>query len=342
MKILRRLLNEKKILKINFTKNVNNVTFDNLYLALKGINNKDYCCVFFSLNTKCSLHQSIVMANIIQDYKNKSKSVPIFTFAGDSCIGPSILILLSGSKFIADENTLFGFYDFTLQKTNFSNFINERKIKVRINTEGENKLRLSPFDHYKNNDIDWALDLLRERRSIFLDEIIRIKFDSCEEINYTDKNNENITVKKGNIDDIMKWRKILDENLGSTFMYTSQMKSLGLVDSVSSSEAFKYNEFAKNGVKIYKPKFSVEAGDLSRASVGDIIGAVDQKLSKSNLLNKASILKLANLLGIESSNQENINYLTNFEGNNEFNFLDSSFDNEIFDYLTNSIVKFQV
>lgn len=346
MKLFRRIFNKKDIIKVNLTKSINDITFDNLYLALKAVNKKDHCCVFFSLNTSCSLHQAIVMSNIIQEYKERSNSAPIYTFAGDSCIGSGLLTLLSGNKFIADENTLFGFYDFTLQKTNFSKFVDERKIKIRIYTEGENKLRLNPFTSYKDNDVDWALDLLKQRRSVFLDELIRIKLSSSGKITYLNNDNKEVVVQKGNKDEESKWRKVLDEKLGSTFLFTSEMKSLGLVDSIASTEEVKYNEFPKSRIRLYKPKFSLETGDHLSFSSKDLVSLLKSSLVGSEYFKYANLYKLAKNYGVELTNSslENLDYadsmIKSSLTNENSNALDSNLERDFVNYLTNSMVKY--
>lgn len=264
---MRNPFSKRKIVLVNM-KEVNTKYLEYFYDKTKKSKLSKTKAILVSLDSFIPLNHSIALSNIIQEHNRDINLSPIYTFSEDNCLGNNLIPLVSGKKAFCDESTIFGFFDFTAIKTNYAKFVKERDIKINVHTKGENKFKLNPFEPYKDQDVDWLLDILKQKRNIFLDEVIKKRLNNIEKdgvikvlLNnntltnaYNSNSNvkEYLSVSKKDAESVKKWKIILDENLGSTFIIAKLAKDLGLIDEFKNFYRFRNENYADHKIVGFK------------------------------------------------------------------------------------------
>lgn len=143
---------------------------------LQNINKFNSECIFLSLvvSNSISFNKSLLISSVIKDYKNKKDSVPIYIFAEDSLIGPPLLIFLSGTKSFSHKQTIFGFYDFVVNKINKKKLLEKIEVNFEYIVAGDNKVKLNDMKEYTEEDKIWMKKLIEKRKEFFIDEIMKV------------------------------------------------------------------------------------------------------------------------------------------------------------------------
>ena len=92
------LRNIKYINRISLNDKISNETKIVLESKLKNIKASSTKALFIDINIKqSSISQCELIANMILNFKEKNNSIPVYTFAEEILLGPSILPLLAGA-----------------------------------------------------------------------------------------------------------------------------------------------------------------------------------------------------------------------------------------------------
>ena len=143
---------------------------------LKNIKTKTAKALFIDINLKkSSISQCELISNQIIGFKKENPSIPIYTFAEELILGPSIIPLLTGDYVYAEQNSWFGLYDFFKFNYNFKKYIEDNNYKVKLNTIGKNKIRLNPLEQWKEEDFIWLKQMLDKLKEILVDKVYEIR-----------------------------------------------------------------------------------------------------------------------------------------------------------------------
>lgn len=182
--------------------------------------------IFFSVSLHLKLHDALCISGALSEYKEKKGSHPIYTFGEDSVCGPNLLVFLSGSKSIAHEATIFGFYDFMYEGNNYSALKSYHNVDIEFITSGINKLRLNPIEDTKPDDFEWMKKILQTNKTIMINKIAQLR-------------------PSINVDG-------LNKTLGSRIISAQEMKSLGLIDEFGTKEAKRFQDFPNHKLNYSK------------------------------------------------------------------------------------------
>ena len=227
----------KNVKRISLNK-INNNTINMFETKIKSVKSRNTHALFIDINSICSMSDSLTISNLISNFK-KEKNIPVYTFAEDSVLGPSLLILLSGDKVFADEYTIFGLYDFSIAKYNFYKLKKNNNLDVKFITSGKNKIRLNPFEEFKNNDEEWLINILKKNKQIFYEYVKQLRVNKI----------------------------IIDKFMNSEDIFMGHhAKVIGLIDDFKSIDDILFENFKNLKVKNVKSKISLN--DLFKIDSG--------------------------------------------------------------------------
>jgi ClpP class serine protease len=166
------------------------------------------------------LTQSEKMANMILNFREKNKDIPVYTFAEEKVIGSQILLHLAGGSAFLDKFSMIGLFDFITKRNSYKKYLDSKNFTVKITTAGEHKIRLNPFEEIKEQDKEWINSLLLKQKELLFDRIYEFR-----------KNK--LTIKREEIGDY----------LNSSFISSEKAVSIGLFDDCHSMETFRAQKF---------------------------------------------------------------------------------------------------
>ena len=159
-----------KIVRISIVKPIHRDTKIKIQNQLKNINKHKTKALFLDISSQaCSLNQAIEISNLFKLFKKENPCIPLYTFAEDQVFGPGIAILTSGDHVFANQNSLFGCYDFIKKGNEYKGYLNEKKININFHTAGENKFLLNPFEELKDNEVTWFNNILSGLKNVLID-----------------------------------------------------------------------------------------------------------------------------------------------------------------------------
>lgn len=252
---------KKKLLRLAI-KNANHESSIILEKKLASISPKTCESLLIDLTSmKGNLTQCIEMSDQIRNFKKLNQSLPIYTFAGETSMGPNILLLLSGDKAFIEKNTMLGVFDFTMRRNLYYKYLMEKKYQIKLVNAGKHKIRLDPFKEFKDADIKWAIDILKKEKEIFLNKVAEIRAGR---------------LKIG--------RDKLEDFLNSTLMKNEDAISMGLVDGFASLDTFRLENFP-NKIKMKDVKVSqlilLKSLKKTGVSPGDFVNGKDLTFTSS-------------------------------------------------------------
>lgn len=280
------ILNRTPLIKKITLHEYNKATNNQIGLKLKNISKRNTRAVFLNMLTiKAGLTRAEELTNQILHFKQE-KRIPFFTFGEESVLGPSLLVLLSGDEVYVDKNTLLGLFEFTAQKYNFTNYLNEKKYDLNLVKKGEHKIRLNPFEPVKEQDEKWMKDILVKRKELFLNTVHELR------------------KKKLKVS-----REELSHYLKSGILKPKTALEIGLIDGLESYDTFHLKNFEEKIVN-------------ARISPFDTIKAFKTELDQNmtSFINSA----LSDISIPEIVDEIETSFITQFVSNNlktEYNFI---------------------
>jgi ClpP class serine protease len=222
----------KYVRRININKIEEGSTAKILENKLNKIKPSNTHAMFLNINPSSysKVPASIELSNLITDFR-KDKKIPVYTFSEEKVFGPNLLILMSGDKVYTDPNTMFGLFNLSRFKTNYSRLLHDKDVRIKLITSGRYKARLNPFEEWKDEDIKWAQNLLEKEKECFLEAVRTLRGD--------------------------KLRTDALQKLDNNIFFGNQAKELGLIDGCESIESVLFKEFPSKKIKDVKYKPSV-------------------------------------------------------------------------------------
>jgi ClpP class serine protease len=205
-------------------------TLENKLNKLKARNSS---ALFINVNSRwTSLPYSVQVANLINDFK-KDKKIPVYTFGEETIFGPSLLVLLAGDYVYTDRHTMFGFYDFSRNKSNFKKFMDNKDVQIKLMTSGRHKIRLNPFEEFKEEDIQWMKNILVKQKECFVEMVKELRSDKLK----------------------ADWADLMNNDI----FFGPKAENVGLVDGCESVESILMKKFPNK--KIKNAKFGLSPSD---------------------------------------------------------------------------------
>ncbi|CAD8050267.1 unnamed protein product [Paramecium sonneborni] len=117
-----------------------------------------------------SLVQSKCIASAIQNYAKYYK-VPLYTFGEDFVMNSSVYLMTIGDKNYASEFSIIGDFGYVQRRLGYKQIMENLGIEHKFIHSGEKKVKLSPYDDLKEEDIKWMEGQLQYRESRLKEEI---------------------------------------------------------------------------------------------------------------------------------------------------------------------------
>jgi ClpP class serine protease len=224
-----------KIIRISIIKSISRDTKIKLENKLKSINKKKTKAIFLDVTSNHgSLNQAFEISNMLKLFKKENKNIPIYSFAEDSVLGPSIVVLTSCDKVFADKNTLFGCYDFIKKGNEYKHFLQDKKININFHTAGEHKFRLNPFEDLKEKDVSWINNLLSGLKNILIESVYE------------------------NRKHLIKNKESFSKMFNSTIYFAEEAMDNKLIDDIGSINSVAFKEFPNTEMKKAKTKINLK------------------------------------------------------------------------------------
>lgn len=97
----------------------------------------------------------------------EEKSVPVLAFAEDVAASGGYMLMLAGDELFAHETSLIGSIGVVAMGFGFVDALGKLGLERRLYTQGENKVRLDPFQPEKEEDRAWILSLQKDIHEVF-------------------------------------------------------------------------------------------------------------------------------------------------------------------------------
>lgn len=211
----------------------------------------------------------------IQNFKKENKHIPIYSFAGDFLTGPTLLVLLSADYSYIDKSTMMGMFDFTSRRTVLYKYLESKNYQIRLNKHGKHKIRLDPFEPIKEEDKQWAIDLLKKDNKYFLDRVCKLRGNRLK------------------IQD-----KELENYINSGFISPEDAVKIGLFDGIHSLDALRLEKYPKLKITDLKPSIMDTLRALKKMKAEDLSGIYTKDIDSLDINSF-----------IDECNQEAIQYI---------------------------------
>jgi len=224
-----------KIIRFSISKSISRGTKIKLENQLKTIDKKKTKAIFLDITSNHgSLNQAIEISNMLNLFKKENRNIPLYSFAEDSILGPSIVVLTSCDKVFAEKNTLFGCYDFIKKGNEYKHFLHDKKININFHTAGEHKFRLNPFEDLKEKDVSWINNLLSGLKNLLIDSVYE------------------------NRKHVIKNKESFSKMFNSTIYYAEEAIANKLIDDIGSINSVAFKEFPDIEMKKAKTKINLK------------------------------------------------------------------------------------
>ncbi|CAD8143905.1 unnamed protein product [Paramecium pentaurelia] len=119
-----------------------------------------------------SFVQSKCIATAIRNY-SRSYKVPLYTFAEDFVMNSSVYLMTIGDKNFASEYSVIGDFGYVQRRLGYKQLMENLGIQHKFIHSGEKKVKLSPYDDLKEEDVKWIEGQLKHREQRLKDEIMQ-------------------------------------------------------------------------------------------------------------------------------------------------------------------------
>ncbi|CAD8159340.1 unnamed protein product [Paramecium octaurelia] len=119
-----------------------------------------------------SFVQSKNIAIAIRNYAKYYK-VPLYTFGEDFVLNSSVYLMTVGDKNFASEYSVIGDFGYVQRRLGYKQLMENLGIEHKFIHSGEKKVKLSPYDDLKEEDVKWMEGQLKHRESRLKAEIMQ-------------------------------------------------------------------------------------------------------------------------------------------------------------------------
>ena len=89
--------------------------------------------------------------------------MPLITYAEEAATATGLHLLAYGDTVLANPCSFIGNVGFQMSPYMLRNFADRWNFQVKLVTKGQNKARFNRFEEHRQEDVEWALKLMRER-----------------------------------------------------------------------------------------------------------------------------------------------------------------------------------
>lgn len=111
--------------------------------------------------------QSALIARLIRDHAEENE-IPVLAFCEDVAASGGYMLACAADEIYAEENSIIGSIGVISASFGFSEAISRLGVERRMQTSGENKARLDPFQPQKNEDKAWLAALQNQIHENFI------------------------------------------------------------------------------------------------------------------------------------------------------------------------------
>jgi ClpP class serine protease len=195
-----------------------------------------------------------VMGDMIRHKRNKlGKHIPIVTYAEEKCTNAGMHLLMQGDVVLANPLAWIGSIGFRMTPWMVKHLVNDTLMTdFKFVHQGENKVRLNRMEPHKQQDIDWALNMMNKMKDRVAKSTLEARANQ---------------IGRLDADTQAEARQIITEGHSC---YGYEAEKLGLIDEATTPEEYFEHRFKGSKIEIQKQRVSPFAkfGGISAALQG--------------------------------------------------------------------------